>query len=180
MEPATLDDLRIIERQLGRPPRGVRGIAVRCEYGYPQVVVVHPIVEGKPFPTTYWLTCPYLARKIDRIEARGMIREIEARLRADPDFAARVEAAHRDYINTRLQLLSPQARTELDRTGLLAPLETRGIGGTADFSRIKCLHMHVAHALAAANPVGALVLAGIPDRACPPDGIICHELEESA
>ncbi|RLE38635.1 hypothetical protein DRJ23_04530, partial [Candidatus Acetothermia bacterium] len=89
-------------------------------------------------------------------------------------------AAHRDYINTRLRLLSPQARTELDRTGLLAPLETRGIGGTADFSRIKCLHMHVAHALAAANPVGALVLAGIPDRACPPDRIICRELAESA
>ncbi|MFN4219232.1 MAG: DUF501 domain-containing protein, partial [Candidatus Bipolaricaulia bacterium] len=53
-------DRAIIERQLGRPPRGLRNIEVRCPWGYPAVIRVAPLLtENKklePFPTLFWLT----------------------------------------------------------------------------------------------------------------------------
>ncbi len=179
MEPATLTDRRIIAWQLGRTPRGILGIAARCPYGYPQVIVVHPLIAGAPFPTTYWLTCPFLVRAIDRLEAAGTIKELEARIRADHALAARFAHAHRMYIAARLALLTPQERDYLEQTGMLASLTTRGIGGTADFTRIKCLHMHVAHALVADNPVGALALDRIPEHTCPSNHVICAAVDHA-
>ena len=37
-----MDDLAIVERQLGRPPRAFRRVAVRCPYGAPAVVEQEP------------------------------------------------------------------------------------------------------------------------------------------
>ena len=176
MEPATLNDRRIIAAQLGREPRGLRGIATRCPHGYPQVIVVHPIVDGKPFPTTFWLTCPLLSKEIDRLEARGLIHELERMLRDDRHLAARFLAAHRAYIEERLSLLSPDERSYLEERRMLKSLTERGIGGIADFTRIKCLHLHTAHALARSNPIGESVLARIPRPACPAEDVICAEL----
>ncbi len=180
MEPATVTDRRIIERQLGRAPRGLRGIAVRCPHGYPQVIVVHPIVDGKPFPTMFWLTCPFLGKEIDRLEAGGTIGELEERIRTDSGLAARLLSAHRAYIEERLALLSGREREHLKERGMFDALAGRGIGGIADFSRIKCLHLHVAHALAEENPIGRIVLDRIPQRACRPDRVICSERDEHA
>jgi len=178
MEPATLADRRIIALQLGRPPRGLLGIVTRCPYGYPQVIMVYPLVDGKPFPTTFWLTCPFLGKEIDRLEAQGMIRRLEAQLQKDAELAARLLAAHRSYINERLALLSEEDRGYLEERGMLKSLLARGIGGTADFTRVKCLHLHVAHALARENPIGELVLKRIHNRACPPDAVICEGFYE--
>ncbi len=178
MEPASVNDLRIIARQLGRAPRGVRGIALRCPYGYPQVIVVHPIVDGKPFPTMFWLTCPLLSKEIDRLEAGGMIAELEGLIRTDSELAARLTSAHRAYIEERLVLLSEREREHLKERGMFEALAGRGIGGIADFSRVKCLHLHVAHALAEENPIGRIVLERIPQRACRPDRVICSRFDE--
>ncbi len=179
MEPALLTDRQVITWQLGRAPRGLRGIAARCPHGYPQVIVVRPLIAGAPFPTTYWLTCPFLVRAIDRLEAAGTIKELEARVRADHALAARFAHAHRAYIAARLALLTPHEHDYLERTGMLASLTTRGIGGTADFTRVKCLHMHVAHALVADNPVGTLVLDRLPDRACPSNHVVCATVDHA-
>lgn len=173
MEPATLVDERVIASQLGRPPRGLLGIATRCPYGYPQVIVVHPLVDGKPFPTMFWLTCPFLNKEIDRLEAKGMISELEERIRTDSRLAARLLTAHRAYIEERLALLSEQERGYSEERGMLEVITRRGIGGIADFSRIKCLHLHVAHALARENPIGGIVLDRIPQHACQPDAVTC-------
>lgn len=179
MEPATLTDKKIIAWQLGRRPRGLTGIAARCPHGYPQVVVVYPLVDGKPFPTTYWLTCPFLQKEIDHLEAQGMIKVLEARIRTEPELAQRFGRAHRDYIAARLRLLSQKDRIQLEQTGMLAVLTSRGIGGTADFTRVKCLHMHVAHALVASNPIGELVLNALPQQACPKEHVICAAVDPS-
>ena len=67
-----MDDLAIVERQLGRPPRAFRRVAVRCPYGLPAVVEQQPFdANGEPFPTQFWLTCRHLAAQIARLEAAG-------------------------------------------------------------------------------------------------------------
>ena len=177
MEQATLKDVRVIAQQIGRRPRGLYGIAVRCPYGYPQVIVVHPIVEGKPFPTIYWLTCPYLSKGIDRLEAEGLIGKLEEKLRGDDSLRERLAAAHRSYIVERDRLLSSADRRYLEERGMMRSLNERGIGGIADFSRLKCLHLHVAHALVSGNPIGEIVLDLLERRACPEEDVICSGFE---
>ena len=66
------DDRAIVERQLGRPPRAFRRVAVRCPFGRPAVTEQSALDEsGEPFPTTYWITCRHLAAAIARLEAAG-------------------------------------------------------------------------------------------------------------
>lgn len=174
MEPVSLKDKRIIEKQLRRIPRGLLGIECRCSYGYPQVVTVYPLIEGKPFPTIFWLTCPYLTKAIDHLEAEGWIKRMETRVRENQVLAARLQAAHLAYINERQRLLTEEDRVFLEETGMSAALLKKGIGGTADFSRVKCLHLHVAHALARENPIDEFVLRALPKHACPPEEVICE------
>ena len=174
MEPVSLKDKRIIEKQLGRIPRGLLGIECRCRYGYPQVVTVYPLIEGKPFPTIFWLTCPYLTKAIDHLEAEGWVKRMEAELRADEGLALCLQEAHKAYIAEREGLLSSEDHAFLEQARMLKGLLEKGIGGTADFSRVKCLHLHVAHALARENPIGELILQALPKHACPPNEVICE------
>ena len=176
MEPVSLEDKRIIASQIGRPARGVIEISRHCIYGYPQVVTVNPLLEGKPFPTMYWLTCPYLHREIAALEASGMIARIEEEIASDPDLVAQVVLAHRSYIEDRRRLLSREDLAHLEEGGMLPALMERGIGGIADYSRIKCLHLHAAHALVGDNPVGKIVLKALAELACPTEEVICSAL----
>jgi len=175
MEPVSLKDKRIIEKQLGRIPRGLLGIECRCRYGYPQVVTVYPLIEGKPFPTIFWLTCPFLANEIDHLEATGWVKRMETRVRENQVLAARLQAAHLAYINEKYRFLTEEDRVFLEEAGMLNSLLEKGIGGTADFTRIKCLHLHVAHALARENPIGEHVLEVLSEHACPPEQVVCSE-----
>ena len=59
------DDERVIEAQLGRPPRAIHAVGHRCPCGNPDVVATEPRLEdGTPFPTTFYLTCPRAASMI--------------------------------------------------------------------------------------------------------------------
>jgi uncharacterized protein len=134
--------LAIVEQQLGRRPRATRAVAHRCSCGLPDVVETAPRLEdGTPFPTLFYLTCPRAASAIGRLEASGLMREMTERLQRDPALAERYAAAHTDYLRRRdaLDVLpgSPSA------------------GGMP--LRVKCLHVLVAHSLAAGrgiNPFG--------------------------
>jgi hypothetical protein len=108
----------------------------------PAVVETFPLVDGEPFPTLYWLTCARARREIGSLESTGMMRELNARLEADEDFARRLADAQRDYIARR------DARE---------PIRAGGVGG-GPLDRIKCLHAHYAHHLVCGcNPVGEAV-----------------------
>lgn len=176
MERVSVRDERIIAAQIGRRPRGLSAVARRCSFGFPQVVRVHPVVDGKPFPTLYWLTCPWVSGEIDRIEASGGVGAWEARLAADEELAAALERANRAYIEERRALLSDEEARELRGNGMLESLENRGIGGIADLRGLKCLHLHVAHALASRNPIGERVLAELSGQECDPKQVICSAL----
>ncbi len=181
MEPVSLEDRAVIAKQLGRRGRALLGVARRCAHGYPQVLVVHPVVEGKPFPTIYWLSCPFLSRQIAHLEASGMIVRIEKQLQSDASLAAMVVSAHLSYIRDRRSLLTEADRQSLERKKMMHSLTQRGIGGIAEFSRVKCLHLHVAHALTAlepaararTNPIGDLALLELPVYECPAQEVIC-------
>jgi hypothetical protein len=177
MERLALRDRRILIAQLGRRPRGTSSVETRCRFGYPQVVQVHPLMRGKPFPTLFWLSCPYLTREIDRLEAMGWVGRLEGLLREDAALAGQFAAAHDAYVAERLALLSAREQAALEAAGRLTSLTQRGIGGIQDRSRVKCLHLHVAHALARENPVGERILLLLPQQGCAEDDTICRAFE---
>jgi hypothetical protein len=149
----TQRDLAAVSRQLGRDPRGVHAVAHRCSCGDPDVVATEPrLPDGTPFPTLYYLTCPRAAGLIGTLEAGGVMREMQERLAADADLAAAYAAAHEAYLASR------------EEVGHVAEISGISAGGMP--SRVKCLHVLVAHALAAGpgvNPFGGEALAMLPD-----------------
>lgn len=146
-------DLEVLAEQLGRPPRGVVGVAARCVCGRPIVVRTAPRLEdGTPFPTTFYLTCPPAVAAVSTVEAGGAMKEMTAELAEDPDLAAAHRAAHEDYLRRRAEL------------GEVPEIEGISAGGMPD--RVKCLHVLVGHALAVGpgvNPFGDRTLAMIRD-----------------
>ena len=137
------------------------------------MLTVYPLVDAQPFPTTYWLSCPFLVKAIDRLESGGAIRALERRLLDDAELRERVDAAHRSAVEERRRLLTDDDASRLVRDGRISGLMTRGIGGIADCAHLKCLHLHAAHALAGANPIGEIVLARLDATVCPPQQVIC-------
>lgn len=149
-EPVSAADLQAVTDQLGRPPRAVRAVASRCPCGHPAVVQTAPrLPDGTPFPTLYYLTCRRLCAIVSRLEASGLMRDMTERLDTDPDLATAYRRAHESYLAQR---------------DAIEPLGTDVSAGGMP-SRVKCLHVHLAHALACGpgvNPFGdeALELAG--------------------
>lgn len=175
-EPATEADIRIVQAQIGRVPRGMVGVAARAAKddplgvpaGEPLVVVTSPRVErrGKapaatqtePFPTTYYLTHPTYTAAASRLEASGYMKELEQLLTQSPELQADMQQAHRRYIE--------------DRNALAKMLGVEDLTSThADFSaggmplRVKCLHALLGHTLATLdltgksdNPLGDIAL----------------------
>ncbi len=150
----TPDDTAAVTAQLGRTPRGVRDVAHRCPCGLPSVVRTAPrLPDGTPFPTLYYLTCSRLNSRIGTLEADGRMRGMTERLAGDPDLAAAYRRAHEAYLAER---------------DAIEPLgHSVSAGGMPD--RVKCLHVHVAHSLAAGpgvNPFGDEALAEIGEWWC--------------
>ena len=147
------DDLALVERQLGRPPRAFRRVAVRCPYGRPAVTEQRPLDEsGEPFPTTYWLTCPHLVAALARVEAAGGVERWTKAAEEDPELAESLRRAHEEQRALRPEL-------DLGVAGARP-----GAGG------LKCLHAHAAFALARPGYLlGERVLAEV-EPLWPPSG----------
>ncbi len=173
MESIEVNDRDVIRAQIGRPPRGLLGVPIRCSYGYPQAIRVAPLVDGKPFPTLFWLTCPFLAKEVDRLEANGWVGRLERRMAEDESLRWAMEQAHDRYVAARSAELAAEERRAVGSAGMGASLIERGIGGIADRRRLKCLHLHVAHALAGENPIGTIVLGMLEAVECGPECVLC-------
>lgn len=143
-EPASEEDLAVIEAQIGRTPRGVAGVAWRCPCGKPGVVQTMPRLDnGTPFPTTYYLTCQRAVAGASTLESVGVMAEMTERLTQDEELAEQYRAAHEAYLTDRAEL------------GHVPEIEGISAGGMP--ARVKCLHVLVGHALAAGpgvNPLG--------------------------
>ncbi|HEX6932097.1 MAG TPA: DUF501 domain-containing protein [Streptosporangiaceae bacterium] len=144
-----------VTRQLGRTPRGARGVAHRCPCRLPDVIETAPrLPDGTPFPTLYYLTCVRACAAASRLEASGVMREMTRRLRTDQALRDAYLAAHRDYVARREAAAVAAGVDPL-------PAGTPTAGGMPD--RIKCLHALAAHELAVpgANPLGREALAAM-------------------
>jgi hypothetical protein len=145
---ATQADRELVARQLGREPRAFHRVAVRCPFGAPAVTEQQPYtVDGDPFPTTYYLTCPHLVAAVSRLEATGGVERWSAAAREEPELAASLAAADEEQRRIRRELASgPETRAN-GRSDGGASLDF-GIGGSRRTGSLKCLHAHVAYALA--------------------------------
>ena len=154
-------DVAVVTSQLGRPARGVIGIAARCLCGNPTVVATTPrLDDGTPFPTLYYLSHPAATSAVSTLEATGVMAELSALLvdenGAPTELATAYRAAHDSYL--------------ADRESIEVVDEIAGYSAGGMPDRIKCLHALVAHSLAAGpgvNPIGDLALARAgwtPDR----------------
>jgi uncharacterized protein len=139
-----MDDRAVVARQLGREPRAFRRVVKRCPYGLPAVTEQLPYdANGEPFPTTYYLTCSYLVAALARQEAAGGVERWSRLVAEDAELAQSLASATDDQRRIRREL-APVGTSELDGGESLE----LGIGGARSPARLKCLHAHVAFALA--------------------------------
>ncbi|MEC5190306.1 MULTISPECIES: DUF501 domain-containing protein [unclassified Arthrobacter] len=143
-------DLDVLSRQLGRPVRDVVEIPARCICGNPLVAATSPrLSNGTPFPTTFYLTHPVITAAVSRLEAAGLMNDMNTRLGGDESLAARYRAAHEAYLASRTDIG--------ERSGIGAVPEIDGISAGGMPTRVKCLHVLAGHSLAAGpgvNPLG--------------------------
>jgi uncharacterized protein len=138
-------DEEIVARQLGRPPRAFRRVAVRCPFGKPAVAEQEPFdADGRPFPTQYYVTCPHLVAAISRLEAAGGVERWTRAATDNDELAASLAEA---------QANQRRLRPEIDA----------GIGGSTRSGSLKCLHAHAGFALAQPGyELGERILAELP------------------
>ncbi len=152
-EPLDAADVAAVAWQLGRAPRGALAVAHRCPCGDPDVLLTAPrLPDGSPFPTLYYLTCPAATGAVGTLESLGLMHEMEARLSEDVDLANTYRAAHQSYLEQR------------DAIEVVPELDGISAGGMP--SRVKCLHVLVAHSLAVGpgvNPFGDEAGERLPD-----------------
>ena len=104
---------------------------MRCPFGQPAVLENGPRdLEGRPFPTRYWLSCRALGAGVSTLEAAGGVRRLEG----EEDLRQAVRDAHAAHA---------------------ALHDGYRVGGVGNADRVKCLHAQLAFALATGgNPVG--------------------------
>lgn len=135
-----MDDADVVALQIGRRPRALRRVVVRCPWGRPAVTEQAPYdMHGRPFPTTYYLTCPHLVAAIARLEAAGGVERWSRVAADDPELARSLAEATEEQRRIRRELAG---KSDDD------PSLALGIGGSRSPSHLKCLHAHAAFALA--------------------------------
>ena len=154
-----MDDREIVARQLGRPPRAFARVVARCPYGLPAVTEQTPYdSQGAPFPTTYYVTCPHLVSAIARLEAAGGVERWSDAVASDENLADSLARATAEQQRVRHELADGARGSDGG-----ASLDL-GIGGSRSPEHLKCLHAHIAFALARPGyELGERILAEVVD-----------------
>lgn len=155
-------DIAIVERQLGRYPRGMVAVGARCACGRSLAVVTRPMLPGGiPFPTTCYLTSPEAVKAVSHIEAEGRMRAYNELLHDDETVAGEYRGAHRLYVAFRHELAVRLGDDESRIANVSA-------GGMPE--RVKCLHALLAQTLVmgkGVNPIGDRVLEAVTEEFSP-------------
>jgi len=150
----------------------IEGTCSACKWGYPRVVVCSPLLRGRPFPTLFWLSCPWLVLQAGRLESQGGVRELEdvlgSRRAAWVSFNTRasllrlfmISSCHRKFMN----------RFSRKKYYVLRRTEVGGIS-PSDRITVKCIHLQLAAFLAMrAHPGSDWLLEKFPALSCPDPG----------
>lgn len=147
-QPPTDAQLTQIEQQIGREPRGIEAVACATDTGLPLVLQMRTLVADQPFPTLYWLCGRDLCRAIGRIEDSGWVKQIEQALQDDDDLRETYLAQQQRYVARRWALMREDDRQRIEQLGFTELFDRYGIGGIAQWDKVRCLHMQYAHWLA--------------------------------
>ncbi len=157
--------LPILKKQLKRAPKGNFRVVKICRWKKPQVIENSPVVDGKPFPTLFWLTCPHLVREVSKLEEKGFIDLFEERLKKDERFRRKYLYAHQFE-----RMLRKAKLPEKLPANLKLKLLKVGVGGIENPLGVKCLHLHLADYVGGVpNPIGREVLRLISSVECSDD-----------
>ena len=76
----TQRDLQVLQWQLKGTTDAVSAIFEKCNFGFPQIILLSPIVNDvidyQSLSNILWLTCPYLNDAIHQLENKGYITKI--------------------------------------------------------------------------------------------------------
>ena len=150
------EDKEVIELQIGRPLRSSFTVSCRCHLDLPAVIKVPPkLDDSTPFPTTYWLSCPMMNKKIGALESQGLIKALDKELQDNSQLKSDWLKRQESYKNEREDLDDQNSY----------PKASGGVGGAEN--SIKCLHSHTADELSTGlNPIGKIVLESIGSFNC--------------
>lgn len=127
----------------------------RCRFNHVQVIICAPVSCKpclRPFPTSFWLTCPYLIKLAGKIESQGGVTQLEEYIKSNGlihDWT-RYNLLHQII---RAGLINNNLREFLmrHRSNLFWNLMRGGVGGIkykAGEVNAKCLHLQTASFLA--------------------------------
>ncbi len=172
---STPPDIEAIKRQMEKrnfSPSIIVATAKRCIWGFPQVIICRPVFRLKPFPTTFWLTCPWLVKKCGEWESRGGVKSLELFMLNRKE----TWSEYNMYLRTiRMSLLSRGERKFLRiyERNKWESLNRSIIGGIRENTTptMKCLHLQVGAWLALGfHPGGKWLVKHFPfvncDSAC--------------
>lgn len=154
-----------IARQLGREPRGLQAVTAEDGRGTPLALRVSSLVDGKPFPTLYWLCSRELTVALSHLEADGVIKRLEAYLGENEALRLAYHASHRAYVKSRWDHIGAREGDEIRRLGFEAALTERGVGGISNWDQVRCLHTQYAHHLSDFNAIGDWIDRHYPEVA---------------
>ncbi len=152
-----LDDYDMVSKQLGRPAAGFREVVCRRPDGTPAVIRVDSFVLNRPFPTLFWLTDSELDREIGLLESRGLTTEFQNTIDAEPELQLALRYDNLAHIELREGYMSDEIRCAIQDLNCYDEFQNKGIGGNANFSRVRCLHCHVAAHLVVPNTIGKML-----------------------
>lgn len=156
-----IDLKRIIEIQLDRKINNYQRVLKSCPFNFPAVILVNPYKNKIPAPTIYWLSCPDLNYKVDRLEAEtDLIDKLADKIKKDKKFKKAVKTSHQNYAAKRQELLTAEQLKMAEEISfdLYDSLLNSGVGGIRDQKGVKCLHTHLAdYLINKKNPIGKIV-----------------------
>lgn len=151
----TAEDINYIEETLGRVPRGILAVSSRSPDGLPVALKMKCVVDKAPFPTHFWLCHALLIEKINFLESQRLVKPMEEMIEKDQTLANEFLADQRRYQQIRNACLTEDDIAHLSSIKILDQFkDKRGIGGIENFSKIRCLHMQMAHLVSDANVIG--------------------------
>ncbi len=164
-------------------PEVLKGVAVYCAHGFPQVLHCWPFRKGRPFPTTFWLVCPWISHQCAFLESSGGVVLLEKFLE-EQKLSHPWKLWHICHVLLRLHLMTASQITFLRRyrPGLWRALTSKGIGGSQLQwpPKVKCLHLQMASYLALGwHPGRGWMDAHFPELSCSfPSGLCARKIED--